>query len=631
LTSRIATMRAKWQPSTVLLGTRPQRLPPGLAEAKIDPLTHEDAEGLIRTIDARSPHLDWLREEIAEVLCRPLLAIQFALNQRNGRGVGMDEAQLIASVGEQALEDLDATADGLSELLVQLACRIVDSGGRSVDPRELDASPAQIVQLSRLRIVQQLEGRLSFQLAALTEYLAADALRRDPKTLERSVSSPLRAHRWRYVFVQALQQGSAEQIDAVMSTLLTHAPATASWVQNEAYTPGYFGESTPPITNAEEAGARVRRAAAAWLTPWPGLVERCGEDGELPPLGVALTNSWLKTAWLFGTDATPEPVALIPSDQMEYGKALRYGRSNSPLAGITQRGLTTGQDWPWVWVRDEFEGIIEDHLRSRRLLTDVELCWPELAWDFAHQMLSEHAATQSRPVSRAELEAVVSSHRPPRSSGTFALGFSSDWSIDDGEAFVADLARVGLEEVTSPWPPADLSGGSVEACWTTGQLLLRLRAATAAALDIYRAIVDRHLPSMAPELQTYQLLPGLVTGSLMPIGVDSRYPDAPYFSWHIEPLPRGSVNGAEWSLMESDSWTTEDEWASREARMRQLRGDLVERASFWEYGTRPAIFSSMPASTLALELLWNDLAEFGWVSGPFDHGTLVPSFRPHYT
>lgn len=295
------------------------------------------------------------------------------------------------------------------------------------------------------------------------------------------------------------------------------------------------------------------------------------------------------------------------------------------------RTVTTGADWPWVWVRGEFQRTIEDYLRSRQLLADIELCWPELAWDFAHQMLGRNATTASEPVLRAELEAAVASHRSPRSSGTLASGFSSEWNISEGEAFVADLTRVGLNEVASPWPSADSNGDTVEACWTTEQLLRRLRAMTGSALDIYQAIVDRHLPSMASELHTYQLLPGRVSGSLMPIGADRRYPDAPFFSWHIEPMPHGSANEAQWEAMESDGLIAEDEWAYREARVRELRGELVERVSFWEHASQPAIFSPTPASSLALQLLWNDLAEYGWVTEPYDEPFFASSIRPRYT
>ena len=49
------------------------------------------------------------------------------------------------------------------------------------------------------------------------------------------------------------------------------------------------------------------------------------------------------------------------------------------------------RDWPWDWTRDQFQRTIDGYLQDRELLADIELCWPELAWDFAHHMLGRDA------------------------------------------------------------------------------------------------------------------------------------------------------------------------------------------------------------------------------------------------
>lgn len=147
--------------------------------------------------------------------------------------------------------------------------------------RSLQASPIQLERIIRSRVVQAIDSRLSFQLAALTEWFAATALLRDPSVLKHSVSSPLRAHRWRYVLVQALLQGSGKDVDTIMSALLTQAPATAAWVHHETEGPHTWNRTTPPAETALEAGERVRRAARAWMEPWPGLVQQWTAGAEL--------------------------------------------------------------------------------------------------------------------------------------------------------------------------------------------------------------------------------------------------------------------------------------------------------------------------------------------------------------
>ena len=106
LIARIATLQAEWPNSTVIVGTRPQSTPPGLATVEVKALTPESAESLMAVIHPGVAIARWLREELTEVLFRPLFAIRFALDHRQGNLAGISEGQLIGSVGQQALDDL---------------------------------------------------------------------------------------------------------------------------------------------------------------------------------------------------------------------------------------------------------------------------------------------------------------------------------------------------------------------------------------------------------------------------------------------------------------------------------------------------------------------------------------------
>ena len=624
LTSRIATLQAEWPNSTVIVGTRPQSPLPGLQTVVVEAMTPEAAEGLIAVIHSDIADLRWFREELTEVLCRPLFAIRFALDHREGNPAGINQGQLIGSVARQALETGDITND-VFDLLVRLACFVVDSGGGPVDVRCLEATPVQVAQLMRSRIVLTVDGYASFQLAALTEWFAANALLSDPSMLTRSVSSALRAHRWRHAFVQALLHGSADGVDTIMSTLLTHAPATAAWVHHNAQTPYLESRSTPLAASAQEAGARIRRAARAWIEPWPDLIQWCTDDGEPSTLGIAMGDQHLTTAWLSRSEDTLGPVVPLPPD------ARRLTNPNSPWTGYRSGSPSNGVNWPWEWTRDQFQRTIDGYFRNRELFADIELCWPELAWDFAHLMLGRDPTVQSDAVRRADLEAAISNFRAVMGAGAVHIGGrGGGWSLTEGEAFVEDLVRLGVTEVKSPWPPANSLGTTTGSWWTTEQLLARLRLATKTALDVYQAIVVRHFPSMAPELHNYQLLPGRIVGSLTPAGPGNGFEGAPRYRWHIEPRPTDSQNEALWSLCKKDELIADDEWESREAQVRTMRGDLADRVRLSTQFGEPEIYCSTPAILLALTLLESDLSAFEWLSGLSAGCANARSARPRY-
>ena len=626
LTPGLATLQAAWPNSTVIVGTRPQPSLSGLETVEVKALTPEAAESLMAAIHPDIARLSWLRDDLTEVLCRPLFAIRFALDRREGNPAGISQGQLIGSVGRQALDDIGDTTDDAFELLVRLARFVVDSGGRPVDVRSLGATQAQVARLMRSRIVQVVDGHASFQLAALTEWFAADALLRDPSMLTHGVSSALTAHRWRYVFVQALLQGSAVEVDTIMSVLLTQAPATAAWVHHEAQAPPLERRPTPPAATVQEAGARIRRAAEAWVAPWSDLIDWFTDDGEPPTLGIAMGDQHLTTAWLSGPQGTGDRVIPLPPD------VHLFSNTDTSWTGFKWGLLSDGESWPWDWTRDQFQRTIDGYLQDRELLADIELCWPELAWDFAHHMLGRDAAVQSEAVQRADLEAAISDYRALTGPGEAYIGGpGGDWSLTEGEAFVADLAGLDISEVRSPWPPANAQGTTTESWWTTEQLLARLQLATKTALDVYQAIVVRHLPAMAPELHTYQLLPGRIVGLLTPADPPSGLEGAPRYRWHIEPRPTGSQNEAQWTVCSTDDLRDHDEGESRRAQVRTMRGDLADHITLHTYFGEPQIYCSTPAGFLALKLLESDLSAFNWVTGPSAHYKNAHSARPRYT
>ncbi|MGH9248614.1 MAG: hypothetical protein ACRD0W_03730 [Acidimicrobiales bacterium] len=626
LGARVASLLAAWPSSTVIVASRPESPQPGLRTEVLGPLSQEAAAELMAAIH---PAMDrWIpsRTELTEVLRRPLLAIRYALDRRNGNPAGVHEAQLVDSVGRQAVADLGDTAEGVFELLVRLACRVVDSGGQPIDLRSLEATPVQIGQIMRSRIVHGVDGRASFQLAALTEWFAAHALLRDRSVLEHSVSVPLRAHRWRYALVQALLQGSANDVDTIMAMLLTHAPATAAWVHHEAQAPYTQERSTPPAATAIEAGGRVRWAARAWIEPWPGLIERWTSKGDMPVLGVATNGQSLVTAWHRNLGGASEPVIPLPP-HVHPLRSVDHAWTGSKVGRPR-----SGEMWPWDWTRGHVQWQIDQWLKNRDLLKEIEICWPELAWDYAHRILKRSPVVESEPVLRADLEAAIAdvrTHIPAGDAQVSSGGYY--WRLTEGEAFVSDLSRLGIHEVGPPWPAPDTRGNWTWSWWTTEQLAARLRLATKAGLDAYRAIVERHLPTMAPELHTYQLLPARIVGAVTPDDPSKGYEGQPGYSWYLEPLPAGSRNEAHWQVVENETWTDHLEWEKRIEAVQALRGDVAEYTRLTTHGGEPEILSSTPAGSLALALLSSDLFAFRWTttSGRLDMN--ASSTRPRYT
>lgn len=614
-----------WPNSSVVIATRPEIQQPRIPVQFVEPLSLDAAIDLMASIYPDGPSALPRREELTEVLRRPFFAIRYALDLRDGNPAGSQSAQLIRSVGEAALRDVLSASDDLFELVKSVACRIVDGGGVPVELSALGSSQLRVYQLGQLRITEVVDGRLSFQLAAITEWLAASSLLAEPERIQDCLATPLMAYRWRYALAQAVAQASRPVVDELMAALLELAPATAAWVHNEVKPPFGTERTAPAASSSLEAGRRVQNAMECWLQPWPMIRDGYVVNGQMPTIGVHLEGQRLLTAWRrHGLGGPSGDVVELPE-----GTALFVGGDEwaEEHVGWPQ----DGESWPWEWTRGAVQREIDRRLSSRDFLAEADVVWAELAWDFAHSVVGSHAQLQSAPIPAAQVSDVVADLRHRFPDGEVEVGtLGRGWRLTEGEAFVEDLVRLGIDEVSSPWAAANAHGGWTWDFWTTDQLLNRLHSATRAALDAYRAVVDRHLPSMGKELNTYQLLPARLVGLLDPGVPGGGLDGAPRFTWHLEPLPAGSPNEAAWSIGVSQELRGATDWDGWKSAVRSRRGEFADHARLTVHHGEPHIYSSTPAGALALSLLASDLKEFCWVSSTRTLDSSTRSVRPRY-
>jgi len=292
----------------------------------------------------------------------------------------------------------------------------------------------------------------------------------------------------------------------------------------------------------------------------------------------------------------------------------------------------SGEGWPWDWTRDHVQRQIDELLENRDLLAAIETCWPELAWDYAHRMLDRSPDVQSEPVLRTDLERVISNLRAHVPEGDAQVRYDRyGWRLGEGELFVADLSRLNIDEISPPWPAPDTDGGLTWLWWTTEQFLARLQIATKAGLDVYGAIVEQYLPTMAPELSTYQMLPARIVGILTPADRNKGFDGPPRYSWYVEPLPAGSSNEAHWQVGQTKSWADDFGWDRRVAVVRALRGDVAEHTRLITHHGEPQILSCTPAGSLALALLASDLSAFNWTTKSSRLDMNSAGARPRYS
>lgn len=624
LVQAAASVVAMWPASKVVLATRPQSAPRGAVICQMPPLSVDEATELMLAINPTEGGPKWLRDDLTEVLRRPLFAVRYALNRRAGDYTATSEAGLVRDVAQEALSTIKSLPVAF-ELLARLACAAIDHGGL-VPLATLDLRFREIATLSQSRILDVGDGTARFQLAVLAEWFSGEELLHDPAIRKRVLGRATTAHRWRHAIVQALLQASPSQVDDLMQDLVTSVPSTAAWAFRRAVPHHSTQRLQAPAEDLREAGQRIRLAMNAWLSVWPPVSQELAPHGVLPPVGVSLDGTDLSTFWYAPTsEPTSDNVIEIATEEL----------SAHPPPGriwLSQHGTPpAGELWPWDQTFKILQAKVKTLFKSLALAGGSPACWHEMAWVYGRMILGNVAGAAGQAVSVSDLKDVITSHRQrsPYQQVTIRSP-RGEWDLAEAEHFLAVLAEKGISSLKNPWPAGDRVGGWIWNRWTPEQLLRRLNMTTKAALDTYKFVVDQKLPHLAGELSTYRILPAEVCGTLEPGNGSEDRADQPRFTWHLEPLPKTEPNGAFWKLgqMGGDAPpTSERAVAARRRQVQTLRDEAVELIKITTHYGEADVYSDTPAADLALRLLHNDLADFGWTSGanPFRRTYTCPT------
>ena len=341
-------------------------------------------------------------------------------------------------------------------------------------------------------------------------------------------------------------------------------------------------------------------------------------------LGLGVQGQRLISAWQPRHDLNEPEVVELPPDTSPL-------RSGGGWRAIQDGVLTDEALGPWDRTRSLVQRDLDRILKERAFLRDIEPCWPELAWEYANRIVDRNDRLGADPVTRSALEEQIARARRHCPEGEVIVGKEHrQWRVLEAEDLLELMVEAGLAEIRPPWPTADRRSRWIWNWWSTERLLERLQLSTKAALDAYTAIVDLHLPRLAPELSTYQVLPARVQGTLTPAKSDAAYGDGPQHAWWLEPLPPDSENEASWSIGEAGGRADATVWEQRSRRLRELRGERTELIRLTSYGEVPTIFDPTPAGNLALRLLMDDLRSLRWTNTHINYDSYSPTVLPSH-
>jgi hypothetical protein len=538
----------------------------------LPPLDEEQARALMARLASGAGHR-WftLAPALREAARRPLFAIASAVLMRDGEQVAAP-ADVIDRLVRRTLGD---RWQALRDPLIDLAVASIRRDGAPVRPQ--DVVPAHTLDdLLATRIVIEERGRLRFPLILFAQWFAAHGVLDGRVDLDHLLPDAAALENWRYPLSIAVAVGPTTRAAEILDTLTRAQPGFAALVLAESavQVPGAATDVHDPL----EAGAQLRRAAQSWLDGLGALapyVVPVDEDGDLPPLGIDISDGQLTAAWLSSpqhndTVVLPRWRSLteIPSDW-----------------GQTRRGTPVpGPAWPWVWMREGVAKRLADLLKRRALPVGGSPLEHEALWDIATRLVEEREG-RDLPV---EHLLTLDPLRPP---------CIRDEPIDVWSLQAALPRHIPGAVLQRPWRTREeiLDAEGPEGWARHADAVFRM------ALDGYTWWADRLFASLASRLTTAGLLPARAGGIVSPV--------SDTVNWWLEALPVGRANEAAFTASgkQYDVESVDEQSRRRDQNARLLRPHAARWIHTpWQIGP-VRLDGRAPATNLAVTLLWDDL------------------------
>ncbi len=573
---------------------------------KIPPLNVEQQRRLIERISGTplDPHdpRSW-PDSIKESVRLPLFAIMIGIWLRtNPKVSNLSVHSLVHNMAQYALQETGHNTAATDELLKRLAARTTTCGA-PVYLHDVVASLADLPKLADSRLVFQSRGQIDFSLPIFREWYAAMAIAEGTVAIE---DIDLTSDRWTIPIEIVVHSQNTTTARSIMEQVVSKNVNVAAAVLKDYESTSYFDSGSSSDRYEElDIGEQIHRAMRLWQQAMGRLFRVIGpvnKKGELTTLGIKLDNNTVTTAWYQGSDQLA-PVVVFSKEDVPMWKG--HGKSASDWPSWEMRSIPPTELWSWVITKKHLARNMRKVLNDYQLAYQSEIAVRELAWAFAKAVTGRGTYWGGSIAIRTVLDRIE--ERLSRSVSVWRTGGQSfsRREIRIVHKQLSDSIRQGERLLFDPWK----SSSSNE----DRELLERTVRIYEAALDIYRAIVERWFLPFADRIQLYRLLPVRLEGKLSVASERGRRFHA-VLSWYPIVLPGGEestvvfeLGGFEDSPLELETCFQVQREAFAQVRKGDVRSVALFRMSRMIDGG-----AARPATELAHEWLSNDIGDLGW-------------------
>lgn len=564
---------------------------------RFEMLSPSESDEIITSLTGSRFNSYSLRPILRDAIRRPFFAIAFGLEiGQSATRKAHTQSTLIRSIVERALVDFEW--DDATQLLMRSAAASVDARHGPVPIHNVAQTREQEEILKRSKLVRVDDERLSFQVALIAEWFAAEHLRLNPELIDRLVEDIDRLDLWRYALRSALESQSYEQSRLMLAKLALAAPGMTGWLLSRP-DPFKFkaidslSNSSLEAIDTKSLAERIQYAFASLGNALQTASTRMQifSSGQLNNLDLEIHGNSVQYTWL------GSPAGTANSPNREGPSIDNQGDSKSSFSRSVE--ISGHPSWEWIHAHDALRECLQGLIHSGGVFEGASQYESERLWIAVLEALGGKG-NQRR--SNVELKELVQYLERRLNGG--AGDTPSDYYYLTIRELVSRLRKENRQYLEAPWGSPWLQDSYPYHITSSEQFIQRMNAATMSALLLYEHVFEGPLHHFSSELRLARDWPISFVGYVFPETKSDLDPSV--FSVDYE-------RGIKWFVVSGSNEIRVD-W--RVAHMEQSI-DHNENLPFLQFRSEggKALISEAPATAFATELLWRDLAELSWVQG----------------